>query len=221
LDNQDIILDNTIDAEALSDVAATSEHEQNEVGGEYEPLAAIDSTKIAPASNIYKWYVLHTYSGYESMVKDNLEMVFKKNNLENRLDTISIPMEDFVEEKNGRKKIVKRKLFPCYVYVKMDYDNSLWHMITKTRGVTGFVGPQGRALALTNDEVKRLKLEVVKVLESDFKVGDKVRITAGSFEGNDGEIESIDSIKGRVKLKVEAFGRSTSIEVEMSQVETI
>ncbi|MCL2598705.1 MAG: transcription termination/antitermination protein NusG [Firmicutes bacterium] len=185
------------------------------------PIAAIDSTKIAPASNIYRWYVLHTYSGYEVMVKDNLEMVFKKNNQEHRLDTISIPMEDSIEEKGGRKKIVKRKMFPCYVYIKMDYDNSLWHMITKTRGVTGFVGPLGRPSALTEDEVRRLKLEVPQVVHLAFEVGDTVRIIDGSFEGNDGKITMLDQAKARATVDVEAFGRVMPIEVELSQVQKL
>ncbi len=82
-----------------------------------------------------KWYVLHTYSGYESMVKDNLRMVFEKNNMADRLLEILIPMEDVVEEKNGKRKVVQRKMFPCYVYVKMDYSPDMWHMVTNTRGV--------------------------------------------------------------------------------------
>lgn len=95
-----------------------------------------------------KWYILHTYSGYENMVKDNLELVFKKNDCIDRLREIVIPMEDVVEEKaNGKRKIVQRRLMPTYVFIKMDYDNSMWHMITNTRGVTGFVGPQGRPAA--------------------------------------------------------------------------
>ena len=85
-----------------------------------------------------KWYVLHTYSGYENMVKDNLLLVFKKNDLLDKLVEITIPMEDVVEEKNGKRKIVQRRMMPCYVFIKMDYNNDMWHIITNTRGVTGF-----------------------------------------------------------------------------------
>ena len=106
-----------------------------------------------------KWYVLHTYSGYENMVKENLKLVFAKNDMEERLLDIVILMEDVVEEKNVKKKIVQRRLMPTYVFVKMIYDNSMWHMVTNTRGVTGFVGPQGRPLPLTEDEIKKLHLE--------------------------------------------------------------
>ena len=92
-----------------------------------------------------KWYVLHTYSGYENMVRDNLKMVFEKNNMLDRLMEITIPMEDVVEEKNGKRKIVQRRMFPCYVLVKMIYNNDMWHMITNTRGVTGFGSPKTKS----------------------------------------------------------------------------
>ena len=121
-----------------------------------------------------KWYVLHTYSGYENMVKENLEMVFTKNGKRDRLLEITVPMEDVVEEKNGKRKIFQRRMFPCYVLIKMVYDNSMWHMIVNTRGVTGFVGPMGRPIPLTEDEIKRMHLEKLTVT-TEFKVGDKVR----------------------------------------------
>ena len=165
-----------------------------------------------------KWYVLHTYSGYENMVKVNLEMVFMKNNLMDRLVEINIPMEDVVEEKNGKRKIVQRKKFPCYVLIKMDYDNSMWHIITNTRGVTGFVGPQGRPLPLTDEEVKRMRIEKV-VSDTDFKEGDKVKVTDGALEGFVGTIESIDLANSKCKLSVSMFGRITPVELELYQIE--
>lgn len=165
-----------------------------------------------------KWYVLHTYSGYESMVKDNLEMVFMKNNLMDRLVEINIPLEDVVEEKNGKRKIVQRKKFPCYVLIKMDYDNSMWHIITNTRGVTGFVGPQGRPLPLTDEEVKRMRIEKV-VADTDFKAGDKIKVTDGALEGFVGTIESIDLANSKCKVSVSMFGRITPVELELYQIE--
>lgn len=165
-----------------------------------------------------KWYVLHTYSGYESMVKDNLEMVFQKNNLTDRLVEITIPMEDVVEEKNGKRKIVQRKKFPTYVLIKMDYDNSMWHIITNTRGVTGFVGPNGRPLPLTEEEVKRMRLEKV-VSSTDFKPGDKIKVTDGALEGFVGTIESVDLPNSKCRLSVSMFGRITPVELELYQIE--
>lgn len=167
-----------------------------------------------------KWYVLHTYSGYENMVKDNLEMVFKKNNLLDKLVEITIPMEDVVEEKNGKRKIVQRRMFPCYVLIKMDYNNDMWHLITGTRGVTGFVGPQGRPLALTEEEIRRMHLEKLNI-ETDFVVGDKIKITAGPLEGFVGDIESLDLVGSKCKVIVSMFGRLTPVDLELYQIEKI
>ena len=129
-----------------------------------------------------KWYVLHTFSGYENVAKENLETVRDKFNLENRIFDIIIPMEEVMEEKNGKKKLVRRKVMPCYLIVKMIYGDDIWHNITRTRGITGFVGHKGRPLALTEDEVRKLHLENVKV-ELDLKEGDKVQMMGfGTFE---------------------------------------
>lgn len=167
-----------------------------------------------------KWYVLHTYSGYENMVKDNLEMVFTKNNKLDRLCEITIPMEDVVEEKNGKRKIVQRKMFPSYVLIKMIYDNSMWHMIVNTRGVTGFVGPQGRPIPLTEDEIKRMHLEKI-VVDTDFKIGDKVNVVDGPLEGFVGDIDSIDVAGGKCKVIVSMFGRQTPVDLELHQIEPV
>ena len=104
-----------------------------------------------------KWYVIHTYSGYEALVKDSIEKLIENNNLSDTIFDIKIPMEETIEEKNGKKKVVERKILPCYVFLKMVYSNDLWFMITNTRGVTGFVGPQGKAVPLTEEEIKTLE----------------------------------------------------------------
>lgn len=167
------------------------------------------------------WYVLHTYSGYENMVKENLVMVFKKNNLTERLFDITIPMEDVVEEKaNGKTKIVQRKKFPSYVMIKMIYDNSMWHIITNTRGVTGFVGPLGRPLPLTPEEVKRMRLET-EVREINFVVGDRVKVTDGALEGFVGVVDAIDMASSSCKVNVSMFGRETKVDLALNQVEKI
>jgi transcriptional antiterminator NusG len=167
-----------------------------------------------------KWYVLHTYSGYENMVKDNLEMVFQKNNMMDRLYEITIPMEDVVEEKNGKRKIVQRRMFPCYVIIKMEYNNDMWHMITNTRGVTGFVGPQGRPMPLTDEEIKRMHLEKGSV-ETDWIIGQKVKVTQGPFDGFVGAIESVDILNSKCRVVVSMFGRDTPVDLELYQIEKI
>ena len=167
-----------------------------------------------------KWYVLHTYSGYENMAKDNLQMVFKKNNMEDRLLEITIPMEDVVEEKNGKRKVVQRKKFPCYVIIKMVYNNDMWHMVTNTRGVTGFVGPQGRPMPLTEEEIKRMHLEKV-VVETDLKVGQSVKVTQGPLEGFIGVVDAVDAANSKCKVVVSMFGRDTPVDLEMYQIEKV
>lgn len=167
-----------------------------------------------------KWYVLHTYSGYENQVEMNLKMVFEKNDLTDRLVEITIPMEEVLEEKNGKKKLVKRKMYPCYVLIKMDYDNSMWHIITQTRGVTGFVGPQGRPLPLTEDEIRRMHLEKV-VAKTDYKEGDTVKIIAGPLEDFVGKIESIDNENQKCRVSVSMFGRQTPVDLELYQIEPV
>ena len=172
-----------------------------------------------------KWYVLHTYGGYENMVVDNLKTVFEKNTTEKnrlneRLFEIKVPTEDIVEEKNGKFKAVERRRFPCYVFIKMDYDNSMWHMITNTRGVTGFVGPQGRPLPLTEDEIKRMKLEVGSI-EVNYEVGEKIKVTDGALSGFIGEIQTIDAAGGKCRVVVSMFGRDTPVDLTFAQIEKL
>lgn len=165
-----------------------------------------------------KWYVLHTYSGYENQVEMNLKMVFEKNNLTDRLVEITIPMEEVLEEKNGKQKLVKRKMYPCYVLIKMDYDNSMWHIITQTRGVTGFVGPQGRPMPLTADEIRRMHLEHV-VAKTDYEVGDNVKIVNGPLVDFVGVIEAVDHDAQKCRVMVSMFGRQTPVDLEFYQIE--
>ncbi len=167
-----------------------------------------------------KWYVLHTFSGYENVAKENLETVVEKFNLQDRIFDIIIPMEDVVEEKNGKKKLVQRKAMPCYILVKMKYADDLWHNVTRTRGITGFVGPKGRPLALTDEEVVKLRLEKIKV-EVDLKENDKVEIVDGPLNGMVGTVTAVNTETGVVSLIVEMFGRETNVDVELSQVRKI
>jgi len=167
-----------------------------------------------------KWYVLHTFSGYENVAKENLETVVKKFNLENRIFEIVIPEEDVIEEKNGKKKLVTRKSMPCYLFVKMIYGDDLWHNITNTRGITGFVGPKGRPLALTDEEVLKNRLEKIKV-ETDIEVGDQVEIVEGALDKMIGTVVSVDTENQKVVVSVEMFGRENNVELEFGQVHRI
>lgn len=168
-----------------------------------------------------KWYVIHTYSGYEAMVKDSLEKLIENNNLQDKICEIQIPTEETLEEKaNGKKKVVERKKFPCYVFLKMIYSNDIWYLVTNTRGVTGFVGPQGRPLPLTAEEVARMGLESV-AMETPAEVGDEVQIVSGPLESFSGKVTSINEAGQKIKVNVEMFGRNTDVEVDFVQVKKI
>ncbi len=167
-----------------------------------------------------QWSVLHTYSGYEGMVKENLEKLIENNNLSDSILDIQIPEEQVVEEKKGKKKVVKKKMYPCYVFVKLIYNNNLWYLLTNTRGVTGFVGPNGRALPLSEGEVKRMRLESIAVT-MNFGLNDTVRVLSGPLEGYVGTIDEIDYKSQKAKVNVSMFGRRTPVELEFMQFEKI
>lgn len=166
------------------------------------------------------WYILHTYSGYEMMVKDSLLRLIENNNLKEQIVDVKIPMEQTIEEKNGKRKIVERKLLPCYVFIKMIYSNQLWYWITNTRGVTGFCGPQGRPIPMRQDEIRKMRLEEI-ISEAAFAVGDKVNIDAGPLEGFDGIITELNDTAQKAKVNIQMFGRSTDVEVEYMQIKKI
>ncbi len=166
-----------------------------------------------------KWYVLHTFSGYEKVAKENLELVVENFDLHDRIFDIVIPMQDVVEEKDGERKIVQKKLLPSYILIKMIYGDDIWHAITRTRGVTGFAGPKGRPLALDEDEIEKMHLEVIEC--EDVKVGDAIKVTDGVLQNSVGTVVSVDETNKRVKANVEAFGRETTIDLDFTKFKKI
>lgn len=167
-----------------------------------------------------KWYVLHTYAGYENIVKANLEQMITNNNLSEVITGIKIPTEQTIEERNGKKKAVETKSMPCYVFVKLIYSSQIWYLLTNTRGVTGFVGPMGKAWPLEEDEVRRLKLEDFKI-DFQMELGSQVKVTVGPFESMIGVIKSIDTARQKVGLVLNMFGRETAVEMDFDQVEAL
>lgn len=167
-----------------------------------------------------KWYVLHTFSGYEAVAKENLEQVVENGNLQNRIFNIVIPTEDVIEENNGKRKIVTRKSMPCYIFIKMIYGDDIWHTITHTRGITGFVGPKGRPLPLTDEEIRKMHLEKVAV-DFSLEVGDDVEILSGSLGGTVCTVLKVDEENQRCRVNVNMFGRETPIEVSFSEVKKL
>jgi len=169
-----------------------------------------------------KWYVLHTFSNYEVVAKDNLEKVIKKEGLENRIFEIFIPMEDSVVEKRDKKVLVPTKTMPSYMFVKMIYGDDIWHTITRTNGITGFVGPKGRPLALSNKEVEDMKLErKVNNIITRVEAGDTVHIVDGNLAGQTAVVTSVDAEAGKCTVKVTMFGRPTSVDIELFMVKKI
>jgi transcriptional antiterminator NusG len=165
-----------------------------------------------------KWYIIHTYSSYESMVKSNLEKIIENNNLQDKIFEIAIPTEETMEEKaNGKKKVFERKKFPAYVFLKMIFTNDLWFLITNIRGVTGFVGPQGKPTPIEADEVMRLGLDKVAV-NVDFAVGDEVKIMSGPLDSFTGKIISLNDATQKAMVKVVVFNRATDVELDYVQI---
>ena len=168
-----------------------------------------------------KWYVLHTFSGYENVAKENLEIVKDKYNLQHRIFDIIIPMEDVVEEKNGKQKIVSRKVMPGYIIVKMIYGDDIWHAVTRTRGITGFVGPKGRPLPLTDEEIRKMRLEKNTVVDITISENDKVEVLDGALNGFVGTVIAVDRENAKLKVMVEMFGRDTPVDLNLDQVRKI
>ena len=168
-----------------------------------------------------KWYVLHTFSGYENVAKENLEIVKDKYNLQHRIFDIVIPMEDVVEEKNGKQKIVSRKVMPGYIIVKMIYGDDIWHAVTRTMGITGFVGPKGRPLPLTDEEIRKMRLEKNTVVDITISENDKVEVLDGALNGFVGTVIAVDRENAKLKVMVEMFGRDTPVDLNLDQVRKI
>ena len=164
-----------------------------------------------------KWYVLHTRPGYENVAQENLERVVEKNNLQNRVFDIIVPMEDVVEEKNGKKVIVSRRLMPTYILVKMIYGDDIWHRIVGTRGITGFVGPKGRPLELPLEDVVRMRLEKTEA-DITLSVGDKVELLDGVLKGQIGQIKDINKDTLTATVMVEMFNRENNVDVKLDEI---
>ena len=173
-----------------------------------------------PMNEQPKWYILHTYSGYEAMVKDSLEKLIENNNLGDYIVDLKIPMEQVIEEKNGKLKVVERKLLPCYVFIKMIYTNQIWYYVTSTRGVTGFCGPQGRPIPMKPEEIRKMKLEEPTEVET-FAVGDSVSIEEGPLKGFLGTVKEVNPSAQKAKISTTMFGRTTDIEVEYLQMKKV
>lgn len=170
-----------------------------------------------------KWYVIHTYSGYENKVLQTLEQKVKSMGLENVINRILIPMEDEIDVKDGKKRTVKRKVFPGYVLIEMEVNERSWYVVRNTPGVTGFVGSATKPIPLEPKEVERIlgkqEVESEPKTHISVEVGEEVRITEGPFENCIAVVTEVNEEKGTVKGLVNMFGRETPVEVDYSQIE--
>ena len=172
-----------------------------------------------------QWYVIHTYSGYENKVKANLERKIRSMGLEDKIFNVVVPMDDEMEmQQNGKKKAVKRKVFPGYVLVEMIVDDQSWYVVRNTPGVTGFVGSEStKPIPLTESEVMNIlrpEGESSRRRQTiDVEPGQSVRINSGAFEGHPATVTEVDRERGRLKAAVEIFGRETIVDLDFDQVE--
>ena len=164
-----------------------------------------------------KWYVVHTYSGYENKVKTSIDRMVEYRGMQDLIQEVVIPTEDRIEIKDGVKKVKTRKLFPGYVVIKMIVNNETWYLVRNTEGVTGFVGHGSDPIPLTKEEIVRMGIEKLRI-DLDIEVGDTIRIIGGVFEGQLGIVEAINPEKQIVKVRISMFGRDTPAEIEFSQV---
>lgn len=167
-----------------------------------------------------RWYVVHTYSGYENKVKDNLEKTIENRNLHDLILDLQVPMEEVVEEKDGKKKVTMKKIFPGYVLVKLIMTDESWYVIRNTRGVTGFVGPGSKPVPLTDEEVNSMGINETPITV-DFEVGESVKVVSGPLKEFMATLQEINIEKKKVKALVNMFGRETLAELDFNQVEKL
>lgn len=168
-----------------------------------------------------KWYVIHTYSGYENKVASTLQTTVENRGLQDMIPDVKVPTEKVTEiREDGSSKEVERKLFPGYVFVKMVYTDETWYVVRNIRGCTGFVGPSSKPVPLTESEVYRMGVEK-RVVEVSYSVGDQVRIIDGPLEDFVGIVDELDTEKNYVKVTISMFGRETPVELELNQAEKL
>jgi transcriptional antiterminator NusG len=215
---EEVVASDLADAE-LIDVVELADGEGAE-GADAEPA------EPSPYDRPGDWFVVHTYAGYENKVKQNLASRVRSMNVEERIFDVIIPMEDVIEFKGGRKVVAQKKLFPGYLYVRMDLDDDSWYVVRNTPGVTGFVGNGARPTPLSRKEVEGVlgvgKEEpgVEKKVRPrlEFEVGEQVRVTTGPFADFNGAISDIDVARSKLTVLVNIFGRETPVELELGQV---
>ncbi|RBP44866.1 transcription termination/antitermination protein NusG [Garciella nitratireducens] len=168
--------------------------------------------------NKAKWYVAHTYSGYENKVKANIEATVENRKMQDIIQEVVVPMQEQVEMKNGKKKLSMKKVFPGYVMIKMIMTDESWYIVRNTRGVTGFVGPGSKPVPLSESELKSMGIQEKKPV-LDISTGDSVKVISGPFENFIGVVEDINFDQSKVKVNISMFGRETPVELGFDQIQ--
>ena len=171
-------------------------------------------------SEAAKWYVVHTYSGYENKVKANIEKTIENRHLEDQILEVRVPLQDVVEMKNGTSRQVQKKMFPGYVLLNMVMNDDTWYVVRNTRGVTGFVGPGSKPVPLTDAEMASMGLKV-DAPNVPFTIGDSVLVKSGVWEGTTGIVRKIDHEERMVTISIDIFGRETPTELSFNDVEAV
>lgn len=171
--------------------------------------------------NETRWYVVHTYSGYENKVKANIEKIIENRGMQDQILEVSVPIQEAIEIKNGQKKTVQRKVFPGYVLLKMIMNDDTWYVVRNTRGVTSFVGPGSKPVPLTDDEVRAMGIESYVQANIDVEVGDTIGIVSGPFAESFGVIKEINYNKKIVVVMISIFGRETPVELDFNQIKKV
>ena len=164
-----------------------------------------------------KWYVVHTYSGYENKVKANIEKTIENRHLEDQILEVRVPLQEVVEMRNGAAKQVQKKMFPGYVLLNMVMNDDTWYVVRNTRGVTGFVGPGSKPVPLTEEEMRPLGIHSESV-QIDFAEGDSVVVIGGVWKDTVGVIQSINDNKQSATINVDLFGRETPVEISFTEI---
>lgn len=167
-----------------------------------------------------KWYVVHTYSGYENKVKADIEKTIENRHLEDQILEVTVPLQDVVEMKNGAKKTVSKKMFPGYVLLNMVMNDATWYVVRNTRGVTGFVGPGSKPVPLTEAEMKKLGFKAPEI-EIDMETGDMIKVISGAWMDTVGTIKAINKQRQTITIDVEIFGRATAVEIDFVDIQKL
>ena len=217
--------------EASGEVAAVAEKSETAESAD-DGAEAAEATEAAEAAPVEpprdprtNWYVIHTYSGYENKVRDNLLRRIESMNMKDRIFQVLVPTEEELEFKDGKKKTVQRKVYPGYVFVEMIMTEDSWYVVRNTSGVTGFIGPGAKPVPLPEEEVKKIKqimgMEAPTRVKIDLDVGQAIRVIHGPFQDFHGVVDEVSPDREKVRVLISIFGRETPVELDFGQVEKL